>query len=226
MKLWLIIGLILLLIPTVSYAASAAYAGDGSLRPYDINKSRDIWMAQDPTSYIIPNNTIVKEYADRLYITKDGWIKYKNETQIWSYNLDGSILLTNKVFKNNYTYDYEQFGSGNFAVGEDNDYWVNPDYYLTHGSQGDCEDNALALVSMMRSGNISVIENGAYVPAVINATLNMGYYSGYRHAWIEYEAYNNIFAYSSVDIEQRPFKDTDHFYTWYVATDVMFGEVV
>ena len=204
----------------------AASAGDGSLRPYDIDKSRDIWMAEDPSSYIIPNNTIVQKYADRLYIDENGWIKYKNETQIWSYNLDGSVLYTNKVFKNNYTHDYEQFGSGNFAVGEDNDYWVNPDYYLTHGLQGDCEDIALALVSMMRSGNISVVDNGTYTPVVINATLNMGYYLGYRHAWVEYDVYDTVFVYSSVEKEQRPFSAIDYFYTWYMATDVIFDEVL
>ena len=200
----------------------AASADDGSLRSYDIDKSRDIWMAEDPSSYIIPNNTIVQEYADRLYIDEDGWIKYKNETQVWARNQDGSILYTNKVFKNNYIYDYEQFGSGNFAVGEDNDYWANPDYYLTHGLQGDCEDIALALVSMMRSGNISVVENGTYIPVVINATLNMGYYLGYRHAWVEYDVYDTVFVYSSVQKEQRPFETLYYFHTWYVVTDYIF----
>lgn len=201
-------------------------AVDGSLRPYDIDKSRDIWMAEDPTSYIIPDNKIVQEYADRLYLDVDGWIRYVDEFSVSAQLLDGTKLYSNKVFRNAYQWDYEQFGSGNFAVGADNDYWVNPDYYLNNGLQGDCEDVAIAIASMMQTGNISIRVNDTLVPTKINASVNVGYYHGYRHAWVEYEIYDRTFVYSSTEFEQRPFRAIDSFYTWYTVTDLFFSEVV
>jgi len=134
------------------------------LREYKIDKSRDIWRPQNPSSYIIPNNEWVKYYANKLYIDINGKIHYKSN---------------NNVFTNIYISD------DNYP---NKDYWLNADYYLTHNMSGDCEDFAIALVSILKSGEL-VDQNGNKVN--ISAKLAVGYDNGYRHTWVEYD-YNGI----------------------------------
>lgn len=161
-----------------------------TLRKYEINKDDDIWRAQDPSSYITPDNEWVKYYASQLYIEKDGSIKYKNDKIPRVINYTGEVLSwTNKPFINNYIYDDELF---NYPA--NGDVWQNSDYYLTNGFKGDCEDWSITITSMMLSGEMSVIEqNGKFVKQVIPAKSVIGYMMKTRDVWTEYDIYNKTF---------------------------------
>lgn len=222
MKAILIIMIILLsIIP-----ASAHHAGDGSLRPYQVDKSREFWMPDNPSSYIIPNNPIVQAYADRLYVDTDGSIRYKNEYQVWWTDVDGNDVYKNKRFSNNYTYSFVQFGSGNMVAGGDNYYPVNADYYLTHGLKGVCGDSAYALTSMLLSGNMSIIVNGSYVPMVVDSVVLVGYADKGRHAWVEYNVYGDVYSYSVSPVASMVIHGDTGYYTWYRVTDEVFEVIV
>lgn len=159
--------------------------GNPKLRPYVIVKNDRIWHPQYPSSYII-NDDWVKYYASQLYIGKDGDVFYKYKKGAY----DSPVL-----FSNNYVSDDELF---NFPP--NGDYWQNPDYYLSHGMRGDCEDFALTMTSMLLSGEISVLENDKFVKKVVPAKVVVGF-SNYNHlasqsfrdAWVEYNVYNTTF---------------------------------
>ena len=161
-----------------------------TLRPYDIDKSHDIWHAKDPSSYITPNNEWVRYYASQLFIDKDGWIKYKNEKVVWYRDLNGNLYYTNKSFLNNYVYDWEQFGTGSQGSLANDDYWANADYYLTYGMKGDCDEWIIAVTSMMLSGEMSVWQDDKLVKQVIPANAVLGYIGNVRDGWVEYQVYN------------------------------------
>jgi len=134
------------------------------LRPYHIDKSHDIWMAENPSSYVIPDNDWVKYYASQLYVDADGRIRYKNRPIPLLADEKGKVIMwTDEPFLNNYTYDWEKYGNGAKGSLANDDYWDNPDYYLTHGMKGDCDEWALAVVSMMLSGEMSVKKGDDYV---------------------------------------------------------------
>lgn len=157
------------------------------LRDYDINKDSnvEIWHAQDPTSYIIPNNEWVKYVASQLYVDDSGRIKYKNSPVPLVINFDGRVLKwTDKPFVNNYVTDNDLFDYPANA-----DLWQNADYYLSHGMRGDCEDWAISTVSMMLSGEMSIKDNdnGSYVKQVIPAKAVMGKSGRYLDSWVEYK---------------------------------------
>ncbi len=176
-----------------------------SLRQYDINKDGDMWRAQKPQSYITPNDEWVKYIASQLYINEHGRIAYKNRPIPLLENFDGKILAwTDEPFFNNYMLDNELF---NFPANAD--LWQNADYYLSHGMRGDCEDWAIAIVSMMSSGEMSLKisrkdyeddrennsenndDNWIYVKQVIPAKVVLGLSGGQRDAWVEYSVYRN-----------------------------------
>ena len=104
----------------------------------------------DPEKYVEPNNQIVQEKSQELII--------QNNKILFD---DGSPILVE------YLNDKEFSGQ--------EDFWVNPDYFLTHGRQGDCEDLALAEASMLiAKGNPSVVILGITSPQ-----------SQLAHAWVE-----------------------------------------
>jgi hypothetical protein len=174
-----------------------------TLRPYNIDKSNDIWHAKNPSSYITPNNEWVRYYASQLFIDEDGWIKYKNEKIKWYIEPDGTQHYTYKPFENNYVYDWEQFGNGAKGSLANDDYWINADYYLTHGMKGDCEDFATPVTSMMLSGEMSVWQGDKLVKQIIPAKAVLGYSGNHVAEWVEYQAYGNFWI-TSTSREQNP----------------------
>ena len=154
------------------------------------NKNDEIWYPCNPSDYITPSNEWVKYYASQLFVDKDGYIKYKNEQVIWWTEFNGNIHYTNKVFTNNYYYDWEQFGTGSKGSLANDDYWANVDYYLTHGMTGDCDEWSNTITSMMLSGEMSVWREDKLVKQVIPAKSVMGYVGGITDVWTEYQIYN------------------------------------
>jgi hypothetical protein len=181
MKIKIIITILLL---ASSFAANAA-----ELRPYIINKDHDIWYAEDPASYIIPDNPVVKEMAEKLYIDDEGRIKYKMIRVPLVIDEKGNVLRwIDKTFVNNYLSDDIQFNHP-----PNGDYWMNADYYLTHGMKGDCADWMIAVMSMFRSGEISIKQGDSFIKQKIPAKAVMGYAGGIRDNWVEYKVHNKTF---------------------------------
>ena len=172
------------------------------LRKYDINKDDNtykIWRAQDPSSYITPNNEWVKYVASQLYIDENGRIRYKNKPIPYMVDINGSVLYwTDEHFFNNYVHDDELF---NFPANAD--LWQNADYYLSHGMRGDCEDWSIAITSMMLSGEMSIKENNTYIRQVIPAKSVIGHSGTYADIWTQYTVYNRRYI-SSTGLEFNP----------------------
>jgi len=204
-----------------------------SLRQYNINKDSDrkIWSAQNPKSYIIPNDEWVRHVASQLYVEADGRIKYKNKPIPWVTSYKGNVVSwTDEPFSNNYVSDDELF---NFPP--NGDLWQNADYYLSHGMRGDCEDWSIAITSMMLSGDMSIKENGSYTRQVIPAKVVMGYSGGSKDAWTEYNIHGHRYISSTgTDFDQgvgkdvsittfHPISDWDTFVPMYQFTDKYFG---
>ncbi len=186
------------IIPTIIYPKPTNIP---SLRDYDINKDSNIemWHASDPESYITPNDEWVRSVASQLYVDNSGRIRYKNTPVPWVTDYDGNVLKwTDQPFFNNYITDNELF---NYPANAD--LWQNADFYLSHGFKGDCEDWAIAVTSMMLSGEMSFKENGSYVRQVIPAKVVMGTSGGNFDAWIEYNLNVDIYI-SSTGVEFDP----------------------
>jgi len=163
-----------------------------TLRKYEIDKSDDIWHAKDSSSYITPENEWVQYYASQLFIDIDGRIKYKNEKIVQVKNLDGTLIYMNKIFVNDYVLLKEYFG----VEIDNNDYWINADYYLTHDRKGICSSWAIALTSMLLSGEMSIKENNKFIKQIIPSKMILGYQGKdkqFRDGWVEYEAYEKKF---------------------------------
>ncbi|MCZ7400008.1 MAG: hypothetical protein O8C62_10110 [Candidatus Methanoperedens sp.] len=161
-----------------------------SLKPYIIDKSTDIWHAEDPGSYITPDNDWVKFYASQLYIDYDGRIRYKNRPIPLFVDIKGNVLSwTDEPFVNNYVTLKDYFG---YEL-PNNDYWMMPDYYLYNGQRGICSGWSLAVTSMILSGEMSVKENGQFIKQVIPAKAVLGYINGNRDGWSEYQVYGKTF---------------------------------
>ncbi len=161
-----------------------------SLRAFEINTEHDIWHARDPSSYITPENEWVRYFASQLYLDYDGRLKYINQKVPLLRDKGGQIVLwTNETFANNYVYDWEQFGTGARGGLANDDYWINPDYYLAHGMKGDCEDWSLAVTSLMLSGEMSVWQDKKLIKQVIPAKTVLGYVGNLRDVWTEYRVY-------------------------------------
>lgn len=160
-----------------------------ALRPYEEDKTTDIWRAKDPSSYITPDNEWVKYYASQLYVELDGRIRYKKELIPFVQNPKGDIIKwINKPFINNYTWDiYAEFFG---AVDKNNVPWVMPDFYLYHGQRGVCSAWAATVTSMMLSGEMSVWKDGKLVKQVIPAEMVLGYAPITRDGWVEYRVYD------------------------------------
>ncbi len=133
-----------------------------SLLEYKVNKSTEIWSAEDPTLYITPHASTVQLHSKKLKLTE-----INESIYIFQYQ-DGTPLRLN------YVRDQEQFGA--------EDYWVNPSYYLSHAYNGktlsgDCEDSALAMTSIL-------IAKGYNTVAILGHVKKNDGTTG-RHAWAE-----------------------------------------
>lgn len=108
---------------------------------FDDVPSSDYWrtymkeFAKALDNYIMPDNVVVRAFAEKVELEKEcDWyfLVYKN----------GSYV------KIKYMLDTEQFGRREMPV--------NPDYFLTHGMKGDCEDIALAMASVLMAKGYDV----------------------------------------------------------------------
>lgn len=176
--------IITILLLVSSFAASAA-----ELRPYIINKDHDIWHAEDPASYITPDDPVVKKMAEKLYVDDEGLIKNKNVQVPLVIDEKGNVFQwIDESFKNNYMSDDIQFNHP-----PDGDYWANADYYLTHGMKGDCDEWMIAVMSMFLSGEMSIKKDGSFMKQKIPAKAVLGYAHGIRDNWVEYKVHNKTF---------------------------------
>lgn len=111
----------------------------------------------NPQKYIMPDNEVVKYIASFLDITApNGALEWK-ETPNPTTQRGGS-------FTNWYVTDDQQF---NYPPNGDK--WQNPDYYLANGLknggffQGDCEDAAFAIASVLEFKNVPTKIVGGYL---------------------------------------------------------------
>lgn len=207
--------------PSINNTKSDIPLSTPVLRDYKSeNTLNGFYQPTEPKSYIIPKNEWVKYYASQLFINKDGVLQYKIKEPF--------PVVSYTSFMNNYIKDEEQF--------KVDDYWINPDYYLTHNMTGDCEDFALTVTSMMLSGEISILQDDTFIKQKIPAKAMMGYYEGKRHTWVEYEIYGNTYIahsegnYYVLDIKQGSITDyvkksdvKDNFKPLFEFTDEYFG---
>ena len=86
-------------------------------------RDNHILYPEDALSYIMPDNEVVRWFANNTILTDDALVwRHDNSTVEFNYMTDND-LFNNPV---------------------DSDYWQNPDYYLNHNATGDCEDFSLA----------------------------------------------------------------------------------
>jgi len=162
MKKILFISL-LILIPTAS--------------SYEVDYSHDIWHPINASSFITPDNPVVNLVAKGLYLDDDGKLRYKNLKVIKCENCWGKTWCKNLVFTNNYVYDVNIYGE---------DKWLMPEQYILGGFNGDCDDWAVTVASIMLSGNLTVDD----IPQVVPARVILGYFGGQRDAYVEYKLHN------------------------------------
>lgn len=167
-----------------------------TLRDCNMNTKPNYWRPENPTSYIIPDNRWVKYYASQLYVSPDGKIRYKDQKVAASVDTDGTVLAwKDKLFKGEYVPDSVQFKDKSFQPPDKIDYYTNPDYYLFNSRKGDCEDYATAVCSMLLSGEVSIQNaDNLFVKQFVPAKVVMGWCGGERHTWVEYMAYDTVFA--------------------------------
>lgn len=158
------------------------------LRPYEVDKTHDLWHAKNPESYITPDNEWVRYYASQLFIDDDGRIKYKYKTVPLLKDKQGNVLQYDyKPFVNNYTFDiYSMFFE---TVDRNNIPWLMPDFYLFYDQKGVCSAWANAVTSMMLSGEMSLWQDRKFVKQVIPAQAVLGYVGLGRDEWVEYQVY-------------------------------------
>lgn len=137
-----------------------------------------------PQKYIIPNNEVVRWYANRVTLT-DGEL-------MW--NLSNNALRLDGIVGFNYISDKEQFG--------EDDLWQNPDYFLTHGMVGDCEDGALVVASLLEEKGIRAIIVGGYLTEDNNRKLD--WIVEYKYKGVYYRYFGGI--YNSIFIQREKFE--------------------
>ncbi len=176
---------------------------------FNVYKDGDFWYAQNPTSYITPDNEWVKYYASQLFIDTDGRIKYKNIKVITLVDENKFPLVYDyKEFYNNYEFDIYKETYG--YVDKNNVPWLMPDFYLYHGNRGVCSAWANTVTSLMLSGEMSLKNpiGDNFVKQIIPAKTIMGYTkNGLRDAWSEYNTYNKTWITSTMEMK-IPFTDT------------------
>ncbi len=108
---------------------------DTALKPMGrLNWTNHILYPEDASSYIMPENEVVKWYAENTVLT-DGALLWKHNRSAVEFKYESD----NELFSNP----------------PDGDMWQNPDYYLAHSSIGDCEDFSLAFASILEAKGIS-----------------------------------------------------------------------
>lgn len=131
----------------------------------------------NPQKYIMPDNEVVKYVASFLDITTP------NGALEWKY--PNPSVQTEGSFINKYVTDNKQF---NYPPNGDK--WQNPDYYLANGLknnglfQGDCEDAAFAIASILESKNVPtklvggyfIVKGQRYRDIIVEYKINGTYY--------------------------------------------------
>lgn len=127
---------------------------------YYPNKTHEIWIAENYRDYIIPENKIVKEFSDSVYL-------YQTDS-MGTYLIPGYKILDKEFVRFIYVADSDSlFAEANQPVEIDSfgnrDFWLNPDYYVYNGFKGDCEDYVLLWASVFEDWNIHYMIVGGYL---------------------------------------------------------------
>jgi transglutaminase-like putative cysteine protease len=126
------------------------------IRPYDMTKIGRAWRAVDPQSYIIPDNEVVQWFERNTILDEIGL-----------YYLNGEVVTPS--YYPDFTYENE-------------DHWMNADYYLSHNLTGDCEDFAIAIASILEAKGIpnmvvAISDRKTYGHAYLQYYYNGKYYT-------------------------------------------------
>jgi len=118
------------------------------IQEYNMTKTGYVWRAINGSSYIDPDHEVVQWYACNTVL---------NETGL--YYLNGDMVKAK--FHPDFNYENE-------------DHWMNADYYLSHNLTGDCEDFAIGIASILEAKGI---------PNMVVAISNR---RDYGHSYLEY----------------------------------------
>jgi len=131
----------------------------------------DISHPYNMSGYVQPNSSFVRELAGQLYVDTDGTAKY---------------ITNNSIWRIPYMWDTWQFDRA--------DYWQSAYTYWKNNLTGDCEDRAIFLMSMMLSGNMSIVQNYTLTKVKIPVAMYLGTAGRATDAWVQYSLYNKTFA--------------------------------
>lgn len=140
---------------------------------YNPDKSHNIWIAQNYQDYIMSDNELVMHFADSIeFIQGDTTISIKfkdtgNRVR-FKYRIDDARLC-------------DESGQSYSDCYSNRDFWLNPDYYIWNGFEGDCEDYALLMASVFEYLGI---------PYMYVVGLERSAVGSIKDAWVEF-VYNN-----------------------------------
>lgn len=123
---------------------------------YRVDKSHDIWIAENYQDYIIPYNDIVGYFIDHIKFEEEGdtylVVRYKsNDWKVTvNYRTDTARLC-------------RESGQNDTDCYNSMDFWINPDYYIWNNFEGDCEDYALLYGSVFERLNIPYMIVSGYI---------------------------------------------------------------
>jgi len=144
---------------------------EAKLWKYDATCSRNGFIGVcNPSDYIMPDNPVIKYYSDRLFINKYGRLAWVNATTVGTIEFDGTLIFF-------YETDEGKWGK--------DDFWVNPDYTLTHRLGGDCEDISLVVASILAEKKIPyevvegylTVDGKSYHDLAVEYKINGTYYT-------------------------------------------------
>lgn len=183
------------------------YFKSPGLWKYEINKDYDVIIAKNYQDYIMPDNEIVKYFANNIYL-------YSEDIPTWA--APNSLIprfIWNKgklegEDKPTLSFKYEEDSDKLFNIaGQPPDYdssgvrdfWINPDYYIYNGFVGDCEDYALLWASVFEIWKIPYVVVGGWQTDKTGKTI--------RDWWVEFEYNDKI--YRAQVVQKMYIRDTD-----------------
>ena len=139
---------------------------------YYPDKSRKIWIARNYQDYITPSTELVSYFINSIEIFQNNdtvKIQFKNQESInFKYRIDDARLCRESGQEYSDCYD-------------NNDFWMNPDYYIWNKFEGDCDDYSLLMASVFEKLNIPYMVVTGYQRTPLG---------NIRDTWIEF-LYNN-----------------------------------
>src|SRR3990172_6442891 len=158
--------------------------GDGDVPEFHVTlwkyyadcEKNDFIGSCQPQKYIMPNNEVIQFVASIMTISEQGRLVWKK----CPFGRCG-------IFGNYYVSDEELFNHP-----PKGDYWINPDFYFLNNMEGDCEDSAFAVASVLEAKGIRTkivggyTDNGRIRDWIVEYKINGTYYRYYGGIFYDY----------------------------------------